>query len=325
MKKRDDSLERYEHSSLINSIVSGIILILIFIGGEIFCIYSLFTSSEDSSYIFIFMFILLLFGIGGVLQITMKSREKKKEERKYISGTSENTKYERNKEISIQKIRDKSQKHGSFFKELYIKPLIISFISLVVVTGIIAALYFLAAMDHSQYDGFTTGIGVLVEAVMLLVFVFSLSGFNYRKAKKVIKKDGLDFEDIEREFLEGSLYSSGIQTILCIGQLHSFYFTGSKFYVINNTDIRWVYLYTTKVFQYTNGIYNGSRNEYSIKIGLFNGAVYTIPIPMFADHVIVADYMDQHIKAVYGYSDFRNEAFSRDPYHFLEILHTYEK
>ena len=87
MKKRDDSLERYEHSSLINSIVSGIILILIFIGGEIFCIYSLFTSSEDSSYIFIFMFILLLFGIGGVLQITMKSREKKKEERKYISGT----------------------------------------------------------------------------------------------------------------------------------------------------------------------------------------------------------------------------------------------
>lgn len=107
MKKCEDSLERYERNSLINSIIVGILLLLLFISGEIFCIYSLFTSSEDISYIFIFMFILLLFGIGGVLQITMKYRERIKEERKYISGSPEQIKHEYSKEVSIQKIRDK--------------------------------------------------------------------------------------------------------------------------------------------------------------------------------------------------------------------------
>lgn len=307
MAKKIRTSEDYERESSRSGKASGIFLIFIGIAMGI----GIISSSGGEWYAMVTALIFaLLFTVIGVCLIMQKKFERKKEERLADENSRESIKKRRQLEKQIEKTRQKAYHHGSMSECIKNNGIYIS-------GGVLALLLVLTLIIW--FIGYIYYILIFLDIMAVVLFIYFISGHDYKKAKKAYAEAGASEEEAEADF-ETGVYLSNAPYSLCIGRR---YVLGNNsrsggFTALRREEINWVFIREKIQYNYYNGVYSGKSKNYFLIFCLKDGSAYEFPCTEAGVRIGVDEIKDSSPDVILGWSDGLGEIYMQNPAEFLE-------
>ena len=286
-----------EKRSSISCIVSGIIFIVI--GAAIFIGSFIGLNNRNMlgvTAIVMISFLSFIFILIGILQLTAKQREKRRESDIATPGTRANRQYEEKRAKAIEKQSKILYAHGNMKGELYNRKLKNSTVGAVIAAAV-GILFFIGSLTENDTE--LLFFGIVAFGIGIGVISYSLYGVPFRKIKDIINKLGLDYGNVNEDFIGGKCFKfSG--KILCIGKRYTVYSDGASSIVFDNSYIYRISPYRQDTYHYTNLIYTGKQSTYYVAVTLKNGSTYYLSCRQFIDEMIIEEYLNQSRNSIYS-------------------------
>ncbi|HNX64447.1 MAG TPA: hypothetical protein PKI60_04580 [Oscillospiraceae bacterium] len=288
-------LESYEKKSKINCIVSGIIFIVI--GAAIFIGFFIGLNNSntlDITAIVMISFLSLIFILIGVLQLTAKLRERRREADIATPGTRANRQYEEKRAKAIEKQNKKLYVHGDTKDELYNRKLKNSTICAVIAAAV-GILFFIISLNENDTEFLF--FGIVSFGIGIGVISYSLYGSGLRKIKDIITKLGLNYDSVNEDFVGGKCFKFNGK-ILCIGKRYTVYSDGASSIIFDNSDICGIAPHRQDIYHYKNLVYTGKKSNYYVAVTLKNGVTHYLSCRQFVDEMIIEEYLSQNRNSI---------------------------
>lgn len=192
--------------------------------------------------------------VFGGLVIGLTSHSIKKEDNQIIQGTPEYEKQEMAVRAKADKAYDKLYTHKNLHDQFSFKSMMI--------TGALFGGFTLINLAMFIFGGMYSIYFIIIDLCLLAVFIYSLTGKEYKDLLKLFADHGLTEQDAEREFSTAALVSDATSEI-AFGRNYCIISKPQK-RVFRTSDILWVFPRIRYVYNYTNGFYTGRTEHCSL-------------------------------------------------------------
>ncbi|MBP0955067.1 MAG: hypothetical protein J6M90_05405 [Oscillospiraceae bacterium] len=251
----------------------------------------------------------VIFEAVGVFLLCFKDIEKKIRERNDTPGTEEYANKQTAMDVRRKQIYEKAVHHSSLRSETSMKIIGISGIILgaVVVCNIVMLV-----------SGSVSVLMLVLLALAAVMFVLSLFGKDYKRTIAAFARYGVDEKQAAEIYKNMHVYKAG--DMIAVGD--RFLMPGSTADIIPVKRIVWVFPKLKWIYNYTNGIYSGRTNEYSILFCQSNGDIHDMKVDEAAIPLIIEDMRRCRPGVVCGYDEKLSQLYNSDPRGFEEAEKT---
>ncbi len=251
----------------------------------------------------------VIFAAVGVFLLCFKDIEKKIRERNDTPGTEGYANKQTAMEERRKQIYEKAVHHSSLRSETSMKIIGISGIIL----GAVAVCNIVMLVSGS-----VSVLMLVLLALAAVMFVLSLFGKDYKRTIAAFARYGVDEKQAAEIYKNMHVYKAG--DMIAVGD--RFLMPGSTADIIPVKRIVWVFPKLKWIYNYTNGIYSGRTNEYSILFCQSNGDIHDMKVDEAAIPLIIEDMRKCRPGVVCGYDEKLSQLYNSDPRGFEEAEKT---
>ena len=295
------SVGEYENESRRNVVTAGIV----FIAFGVLMGFAVGFSTGAVSGVIAFV----IFEAVGVFLLCFKDIEKKIRERNDTPGTEEYANKQTAMDVRRKQIYEKAVHHSSLRSETSMKLIGISGIIL----GAVAVCNIVMLVSGS-----VSVLMLVMLALAAVMFVLSLFGKDYKRTIAAFARYGVDEKQAAEIYKNMHVYKAG--DMIAVGD--RFLMPGSTADIIPVKRIVWVFPKLKWIYNYTNGIYSGRTNEYSILFCQSNGDIHDMKADEAAIPLIIEDMRRCRPGVVCGYDEKLSQLYNSDPRGFEEAEKT---
>lgn len=247
--EKQKTSEDYEHDAVISSRIGGGLILAV---GILIAAATL--ASDDKTGIVSALIIAPVIIAASAFIMTMPRREKKREEALKDPDSNAFRKESEKLKAEIDKLRSKAHSHKGLREHYFVRPIFISgaFLAAVLILDVILFLF--------------VGISVfmiVIGVIALVVFLFFVSGKDFRRVVKKFTDAGIPEDDADRMFSESDVYRSFEGTIM-INDRFIFCYGADR--IVPREEICWAFIQKKVIYNYYNGIYTGKTEKRKLVI-----------------------------------------------------------
>ncbi len=300
--------DKFKNDRAKNSRISGIVTMSI---GAVFWFIAIFLTIQehDKGFLIMFGIIGLFFIIGGIYIYN----QVKVIEKKLRALDDPNSKSYKKKQAELEEERQRylknAEKHKSLKFILRFRKTLISFILTFICVAL--TLFFMLI-------GTISIILLIFDFCLIVSFIYTLGGGQYRVLMSGYAEHGLDRDEAESDFAESRAYmvSNDVMSVSS-----RFFLSTSEAIILSLEDIVWVYSSFDIIDHYRRGgMYDYSTRKYCLMFGLDNGMLIKAQCPESLCPLIIDDVVQNGYSITSGYSDELMELFTADPEHFRNAV-----
>lgn len=295
------SVGEYENESRRSAVTAGIVFIVF---GVLMGFAVGFSTGAVSGVI-----AFVIFEAVGVFLLCFKDIEKKIRERNDTHGTEGYANKQTAMDVRRKQIYEKAVHHSSLRSETSMKIIGISGIIL----GAVAVCNIVMLVSGS-----VSVLMLVLLALAAVMFVLSLFGKDYKRTIAAFARYGVDEKQAAEIYKNMHVYKAG--DMIAVGD--RFLMPGSTADIIPVKRIVWVFPKLKWIYNYTNGIYSGRTNEYSILFCQSNGDIHDMKVDEAAIPLIIEDMRRCRPGVVCGYDEKLSQLYNSDPRGFEEAEKT---
>ncbi|MBQ9208235.1 MAG: hypothetical protein IJ149_01475 [Oscillospiraceae bacterium] len=242
----------------------------------------------------------VIFAAVGVFLLCFKDIEKKIRERNDTPGTEGYANKQTAMDVRRKQIYEKAVHHSSLRSETSMKIIGISGIIL----GAVAVCNIVMLISGS-----VSVLMLVLLALAAVMFVLSLFGKDYKRTIAAFARYGVDEKQAAEIYKNMHVYKVG--DMIAVGD--RFLMPGSTADIIPVKRIVWVFPKLKWIYNYTNGIYSGRTNEYSVVFCQANGDIHDMKADEAAIPLIIGDMRRCRPGVVCGFDDKLSQLYNSDP------------
>ncbi|MBQ5317296.1 MAG: hypothetical protein J6I96_07055 [Oscillospiraceae bacterium] len=294
-QQKQKSIGDYERDSARSGLIVGIVII-------VFGVLMAYFVGRDTSLVSgIVIFVITL--IAGVFAILYKKIEryvrKKNDDPNSTGFASKQKSLERQRES----IYRKSRNHKSLHDETNLRYMTIAGVVLAILLTINLALLLL--------DGSYSILMVVLLLCSIAFFVYALTGKEYKVALAAFARYGCDEKQAEDIYKDMYLYRAIGGDMIALGD--RFLMLKSVNNLIPTNKVVWIFPRLQWVYNYTNGIYTGRSNKFSITFCQSDGGFFNTVVDEAAIPLIIEDMQKLRPGVVCGFSEEISNLYGQDP------------
>lgn len=289
MKNRLSPSEKREKRLRHNCIVSGSFLTVL---GLVLAIAAFSISESDGTALGVLLIAVLAFGLG-IYQFNAFRIMKKKEADADDPESSEFSRILVRQSKAQEKIRKRALKENHrLYDELFKAE--IPELTLLLFIAAMLVIYIWLSFENLAVVLCIIAAAVIFAAALLLKI-------PYKKFRKYAEENGIDFEDVEKDFSNAEVYIR-MSTLIGIGDRYTIFNGGKHHYIIPNSTVIGIEPVYEVIDNYNNGIYSGSIRRCYVIICTSNGWKFTGACEEFAEELIIQAYQKRQM---YLHNDFK--------------------
>ena len=258
----------------------------------------------------VIIFIIML--AAGLFAMNFKKLERASRAKRADPTSSAYQKKQQRLEKVGQALREKSRHHKTLHDETNLRYMTIAGVILGIMV-LINAVSFFVFYSYSV-------IMIVFALCALAFFIYTLTGKEYKSALAAFANYGCDEKQAEEIFSNMYLYRDAGSNTVALGE--RFLILKSMNNLVPTERLVWVFPRLQWVYNYTNGIYTGRSDKYSLNFCMKNGDYYNVEVDQAAIPCIMEDIQALRPGVVCGYSEEISDLYARDPAGFEEAEKT---
>lgn len=281
-----EKIEKKKRSSAKFSGICAIIIGVLFAAGGIFFLAAL----GSAAGMLVMLIFTLIFVGAGIYFFNQVNIEEKKSRALDDPNSSAYRKRQQQNAKKREKFLRKAEKHGTLKSILCRRAALIWGISMLVV-WLLSAVMFLI--------GIIIFIMPVLDVMMLILFISSLFGKQYKTMLQGYAEFGMDRAEAEADFAQSRAYLVGTDVIAVSPK---FLIATAEYHLLPVDQIVWIYSGYDNIHQYKSGMYSHTERKYSVIVSLADGQQEKISCPEELCAVIMEDAANAGTAVTVGYA-----------------------